>query len=187
MCRRITIIVFILIASSVLCRGQRTMSKQIFASIDGFYNGSLTGGDIEIGRYTINAFWFGSLSLSPYSVELNLDDGNALGKTLYLQSLIYGGYQYRVISSRKRNANLYLGGAIFAGLETFDPFSQLSANIDTGFNKHTFIYGLSPILSFELFVSKVVALSISGKMPINFSSKITAWHYNVGAGVKIML
>ena len=176
-----------LIASSVLCRGQRTMSNQIFASIDGFYNGNLAGGDIEIGKYTIKAFWFGSLSLSPYSVELSLDDGNALGKTLYLQSLIYGGYQYRVISSRKRNANLYLGGAAFVGLETFDPSSKLPANIDTGFNKHTFIYGLSPILSFELFVSKIVSLSISGKIPVNFSSKISVWHYNIGAGVKIML
>ena len=163
------------------------MSKQIFASIDGFYNGNLAGGDIEIGKYTINAFWFGSLSLSPYSVELSLNDGNALGKTLYLQSLIYGGYQYRVISSRKRNANLYLGGAAFVGLETFDPSSKLPANIDTGFNKHTFVYGLSPILSFELFVSKIVSLSISGKIPVNFSSRISVWHYNIGTGIKIML
>ena len=163
------------------------MSKQIFASIDGFYNGNLAGGDIEIGKYTIKAFWFGSLSLSPYSVELSLDDGNALGKTLYLQSLIYGGYQDRVISSRKRNANLYLGGAVFAGLETFDPLSQLPENIDTGFSKNSFIYGLAPLLSFELFVSKTVSLTISGKIPVNFSSRISVWHYNIGTGIKIML
>ena len=187
MCRRITTIVFILAASSVLCKGQRTMSEQLFVSIEGFYNGSLAGGDIMVGRYAINAFWFGSLSLSPHSVELGLNDGNVLGKTLYLQSLVYGGYQYRAISSRKRNANLYLGGAVFAGLETFDPLSQLPENIDTGFSKNSFIYGLAPLLSFEFFVSKTVSLSISGKIPVNFSSRISVWHYNIGTGIKIML
>lgn len=187
MYRRITTIVFILVASSVMCRGQRTMSKQTFASIEGFYNGSLAGGEVTVGRYTINAFWFGSLSLSPYSAELGLDDENVLGEALYLQSMVYGGYQYRVISSRKRNANLYLGGAAFVGLETFDPFSRLPANIVTGFGKHTFVYGLAPILSFELFVSKTVSFTVSGKIPVNFSSKISAWHYNVGAGLKVML
>ena len=187
MCRRITTIVFILVASSVLCNGQRTMSEQPFVSIEGFYNGSLAGGDITAGRYTINAFWFGSLSLSPHSVELGLNDGNVLGKTLYLQSLVYGGYQYRVISSRKRNANLYLGGAVFAGLETFDPFSKLPSNIDTGFSKHTFIYGLTPMMSLEIFVSRAVSLTASCRLPVNFSSKISRLHYNTGAGIKIML
>ena len=187
MCRRITTIVFILVASSVLCNGQRTMSEQPFVSIEGFYNGSLAGGDITAGRYTIDAFWFGSLSLSPHSVELGLNDGNVLGKTLYLQSLVYGGYQYRVISSRKRNANLYLGGAVLAGLETFDPFSKLPSNIDTGFSKHTFIYGLTPMMSLEIFVSRAVSLTASCRLPVNFSSKISRLHYNTGAGIKIML
>lgn len=187
MCNRIAIILLMLVASSVLCKGQRTMSGQTFIGTEGFYNGNLAGGDVTIGRYTINAFWFGSLSVSPYSVELDLNDGKIFGKAGYLQTLIYGGYQYRVISSRKRNANLYLGGAVFAGLETFDPFSKLPSNIDTGFSKHTFIYGLTPMLSLEIFVSRVVSLTASCRVPVNFSSKISLFHYNTGAGIKIML
>lgn len=184
---RIVILLLMFVVPSVLCKGQRTMSGQMFIGTEGFYNGCLAGGDVTVGRYTINAFWFGSLSVSPYSIELDLNDGKVLGKARYLQTLIYGGYQYRVISSRKRNANLYLGGAVFAGLETFDPFSKLPSNIDPGFSKHTFIYGLTPLVSMEIFVSRMVALTASCKVPFSFSSRISLWHYNMGAGIKIML
>lgn len=65
------------------------MSGQTFIGTEGFYNGNFAGGDVTIGRYTINAFWFGSLSVSPYSVELDLNDGKIFGKAGYLQTLIY--------------------------------------------------------------------------------------------------
>ena len=50
-----------------------------------------------------------------------------------------------------------------------------------------FLYGLSPAVSMEIFVSHHFAFTVAAALPVNFSSPISNVHYEAGLGFKVLM
>lgn len=66
-----------------------------------------------------------------------------------------GGYMFRIISNRRRDLNLWLGGTLDFGARQY-----LLPNGTYGIPKAKFLYGLSPKIEFEYFPSTTFSMSI---------------------------
>lgn len=66
-----------------------------------------------------------------------------------------GGYMYRVVSNRRRDVNLWLGGTVDFGARQY-----LLPKDTYGIPKAKFIYGLSPKFEFEYFPSTTFSMSL---------------------------
>ena len=98
-----------------------------------------------------------------------------------------GDYLFRLVGTRSRSVSLYGGAGAFIGYEAVDPLHRIPGTIQTNLSKGYFLYGLQAKLMAEFFVSRTVALTVDGCVPVNFSSPLRRFHFDVGVGVKIML
>jgi hypothetical protein len=81
--------------------------------------------------------------------------------------------------------NLYAGGNAFIGYEVYDPWDRLPANINTGLGTGAFIYGVRPRLEAEVFITKRLAIVISGSAPLTFGS-VSSWlRGDAGVGLRV--
>lgn len=165
------------------CKAQRTMNDRNlltgeyaaqFSSVKDF------GINLSWGRYLLDGFW--NVSASGVSSALQLSTGDRLGLiTLRAE----GGYLHRIASTRSRGLNLYAGGNAFIGYEVYDPWDRLPANINTGLGTGAFIYGIRPRLEAEVFITKRLAIVISGSAPLTFGS-VSSWlRGDAGVGLRV--
>ena len=105
----------------------------------------------------------------------------------YMDIAAKGGYSFRLVGTRSRSLSLYAGGGAFIGVEWLDPTNKIPAYIDLRMSKVQFLYGLYARAMLEVFLGTHVALTFSGSMPVNFSSKTNMLHYGDEFGLKIML
>ena len=138
------------------------------------------GINLSWGRYLLDGFW--NVSASGVSSALQLSTGDRLGLfTLRAE----GGYLHRIASTRSRGLNLYAGGNAFIGYEVYDPWDRLPANINTGLGTGAFIYGIRPRLEAEVFITKRLAIVISGSAPLTFGS-VSSWlRGDAGVGLRV--
>lgn len=161
---------------------QRTLSGQSALGLSARYNGTSVGAEAFFSQYTLNGYWqagiTGDLFDVPLSAGVEMD---------YLDVSLKGGYAYRLTGARSRSVNLYGGGGVFAGVEWMDPEIKLPGYIDIGLPSVVFLYGIYARAMVEVFMGTRMALTLSGEVPVNFSSKITMLHWGVLAGIKILL
>ena len=177
-----TILFLSLALLSFPASAQRTMSGQSSLCISALYNGSSVCADAFYGQYTLGGFWQAGVDGKLYHVRIST------GITLdYIHTVASSGYMCRVAGTRNRLLNLYMGGKIFLGVEITDPWKKLPDYLDTGLADVKFLYGLSPAVSMEIFVSHHFAFTVAAALPVNFSSPISNVHYEAGLGFKVLM
>jgi len=179
---RIIFTALLVIFTAHYASAQRTMSGQPSLHISVLYNGPSVCADAFFSRYTLGGFWHVGVEGKQYNVPVST--GGILD---YIHTVVSSGYMYRVAGTRNRLVNYYMGGRVFMGVEMVDPFRRLPAYLSTGLKDYSFLYGLSPRMDLEIFISRRCAFLLSVGLPINFSSRLGWFHYEAGLGFKVVL
>lgn len=165
--------------------GQRTMRGESFISAevhDTFQPPYGRGADLSYGQYLLGSYWKAGIFATGYT--LTLDDGTPME---YIHAGAYGEWMYRLTGTRSRALNLYGGGGVFLGYEAEDPRGLLGEWEKPDMTGGSFLYGIRPSLEAELFITRRIAVIISGSAPINFTSAHGWLHCQAGAGLRINL
>ena len=173
------------VALMLLAQGasaQRTMRGQYAVSADALWSGTVPGGSLAFGQYLQSSLWEAGLSCRSFARSLSTGD------TLrYLDVCAEGRWSYRLLSLRSRALSLYGGGGVFMGYEWYDPFGKVPDDIDTGLGDGVFLYGVSASLDAEVFVLRRLALVVGASAPVNFSSSLGHFRWEVSAGLRLNL
>ena len=179
--RNITLLLSLALLS-IPASAQRTMSRQSSLCASAYYNGKSVCADAFYCQYTYGGFWQAGLEGKMYNIL------TSTGDTLdYIHTLVSSGYMFRVAGTRNRLLNLYIGGRLFIGSEISDPWNRLPKYLDLGIAAYNFLYGLTPAVSMEVFISNQCAFTLNAALPVNFSSHISKVHYEAGLGFKVLL
>ena len=161
---------------------QRTMNGQSSLCPSVHWTGSSFGAEAFFSQYTLGGFWEAGLSAKQYKKDTSAGvDINSLNIAAI------GNYLFRLAGTRSRSVNLYGGAGAFIGYEAIDPMHKLPSTIQTNLKNGYFLYGLQAKLVAEFFISKSFAFTLNGCVPINFSSPMGWFHYDIGLGMKVML
>lgn len=183
--RKLTVNIILILSLALLsfpASAQRTMSGQPSLHTSVLYNGQSVCAEAFYSQYTLNGYWQAGIEGKKYHVPIST--GNRLD---YIHTLVSSGYMYRVAGTKNRLLNYYMGGRVFMGVELTDPLHALPDYISTGLKPVSFLYGVAPRMDLEVFFSRHCAFLLSAGLPLNFSFKITWFHYEVGLGLKIAL
>ena len=158
------------------------MSGQSSLCLQSSWTGSSFGAEAFFSQYTLGGFWETGLSAKQYK-----KDTSAGVDIASLNIAASGNYLFRLVGTRSRSVNLYGGAGAFLGYEAIDPMHRLPSTIQTNLQNGYFLYGLQAKLVAEFFISKSFAFTLNGCVPINFSSPMGWFHYDIGLGMKVML
>lgn len=173
----------VLFSSHQQAAAQRTMKGQYHIAAQGVIgadSGVPLGGELSFGAYLLNAYMKGWINVTSDSIIL--PTSHRLG---YIPIYVGADYMYRVAATRSRGVNLYIGGGVFLGWEFYDPWKKVPAYIDTGLPDGAFIYGVTPAIDSEFFITKTVAFTLGARSPISISSKTEILKLQLKAGVRI--
>ena len=175
-----------MVVTATLCclsaSAQRTMSGQSSLCLQSSWTGSSFGAEAFFSQYTLGGFWEAGLSAKQYKKDTSAGvDINSLNIAAS------GNYLFRLVGTRSRSINLYGGAGAFLGYEAIDPMHKMPSTIQTNLKNGYFLYGLQAKLVAEFFISKSFAFTLNGCVPINFSSPMGWFHYDIGLGMKVML
>lgn len=180
------IAVLLLFITSIDASAQRTMKGQFFIGAEGIVSVIRPrdhGLALEFGQYTLKGLWSSRCSSTCSSPEIM--PGHRL---TYIDICGEGDYLYRLVGSRSRQFNLYGGGGVFIGYEFYDTFGSLPEHIATELPKTgQFLYGITPRLEFEAFLSRKIGISLGLSAPVNFTSLISKFRPRVTLGFRIDL
>ena len=164
-------------------RAQRTMRGESLISAGAHYPFSAPywmGADLSYGQYLLSSYWKAGVCATEYSTPL--DEEVSMG---YLHAAAYGEWMYRLVGTRNRCLSLYGGGGAFLGYEAIDAWDLLPAERKEEYASGYFLYGLSVSLEIEIFFCRSVAVTIGGRLPMNFSSQFGFFHSQVGVGLRV--
>lgn len=160
---------------------QRTMSGQGSLTVSGAFTGTSVGAGAFYAQYTLGGFWETGLTGCDYVGRVST--GHRLR---YDDVAVAGGYLFRLAATRSRSLNVYAGGGAFMGVELVDPMNGLPAYLDLGVKKVGVLYGVYASAQSEIFVGRRLALVVGGRLPVNFSSRIAHFHWQVGLGLRFL-
>ena len=167
-------------------RAQRTMRGESLLTAEAHYPFSSPywmGADLSYGQYLLSSYWKTGICATEYSHPL---DGEELSMG-YLHAAAYGEWMYRLAGTRNRCLNLYGGAGAFLGYEAVDAWDLIPSEMKEDYASGYFLYGLSASLELEIFLSRRVAVTLVGRLPVNFSSQFGWLHYHAGAGLRVNL
>lgn len=180
--------VVVIIAAAVLtflgtgdCLAQRTAQGESILTGSALTSMTSFGGEVFYGRYLLRSEWGAGVGAVTRTLPVNT------GETLqYLRLEGMGRFMYRVYGTRSRAINAYVGGDLFVGCEFMDPFRRLSATTKLpGYSDAKFIFGLSPRLEGEFFLTPSLGLVVPVRVPVTFLSQFgRAVGVEVGLGVR---
>ena len=176
-------ILLMLSASGMEARAQRTMKGESLVSAGVHYpfsNPYWMGVDFSYGQYLLGSYWKAGVCATEYTYQLAEDI--PMG---YLHAAAFGDWMYRFIGTRNRIVSLYGGPGFFLGYEMPDAWGLIPDSYKGDYSKGYFLYGIRLSLEMEVFLSKRVALTLGGSLPINFSSPFGKFHCQAGAGIRI--
>lgn len=166
--------------------GQRTVNSALMLTAEYSYPFSGNGDDFCLdlccGQYQLNSYWNAGITGNLYSHDLKNES-----MMQYAQIAAIGEWMYRLVGTRNRAVNLYLGGGMFIGYEAYDPFGKLPEYFETGLGVGSFLYGIHAKLEGEFFIWRNVAIVLGGRLPVNFTSPVSKLNYHVSAGLRINL
>lgn len=181
--RSVLIACFVLFSSSQVVSAQRTMKGQFHIDAKASLSADPRmpiGGELSFGSYLLDSYISGWINVTPDYITL--PTSHQFG---YIPINVGGDYMYRVVATRARSVNLYVGGGVFLGWEFYDPFKKVPPYIDTGFGKGNFVYGVAPALESEFFITRTVALTLGARMPVSISSKTEILKLHLRAGFRV--
>ena len=182
MFKKLTLVAFLATICCLSASAQRTMNGQPALRLDAILTDSSFGAEAVFSQYTISGFWEAGVSAKQYatlaSSAISISSLNVVAE---------GDYLFRLVGTRSRSVSLYGGAGAFIGYEAVDPLHRIPGTIQTNLSKGYFLYGLQAKLMAEFFVSRTVALTVDGCVPVNFSSPMDWFHYDLGLGLKFLL
>ncbi len=104
-------------------------------------------------------------------------------KVNYDDIIVNVGYLFKVITNYKHSIALSAGIAANAGYETI---GSLPENITIS-AKNKFTYGVTPIISLDIFIAKSLAINGTIKEYINFNSDMSNYHFISTIGLKFLI
>jgi len=180
----LTLTMTIAMAIGIEASAQRTAERALLLSAAYSYPFGGQGGDfcvdLTCGQYLLHSYWNAGVTGDVYSIPF--EDG---GYMQYAHTAALGEWMYRVVSTRNRAVDLYVGGGAFIGYEAYDPFSRLPDDIESGYNGGAFLYGIHARLEAEFFFCRRAAVVLGGRIPINFTSPFGNINYHVSAGLRL--
>lgn len=180
----------------VLCLGmtasaQRAAEGRLFLDVSpsATFHSSPSGGiSFGVGAYREVSFWRGALSVMDYMQGVKATDGSS-HRYDYVNVTADFDWMWRVAGSYSRVVNLYLGAGAFIGADIPQVLVRLPEQYL--FSGGTcFIYGVSPSVLLEIYMSKRCALTLSGKSPFSFGKSMQynhLWGGQASLGVRIVL
>lgn len=171
---------------------QRTMDGQMFASVS-YVNGlfperALTqiGGEANLGQYILSScYWEAGVRYNPLTKMQTVGSLTA-----------FGGFNYRIASTRNRAFNLYAGGRLFLGVdytEGSNPVEEIVigtgssvqvTDIEVEPGKTRFMIGIDPAVEMEWFFVKKIALVVRVSAPVKFMTQQQFFSGRAGAGLR---
>lgn len=143
---------------------------------------AVSGAEVSYGRYMLSSYWKAGLSgvhYGPLGDEWSGDTGGSL------HLVAQGQWMYRLIGTRDRRLSLYGGGGVFLGCESPGGWQNLGREALEEEERYFFLYGLQAALEAELFLTRKIALTLSGNIPVNFSSQYRHLHCCATAGIRV--
>ena len=163
---------------------QRTMRGESFLGADALWcagtQSPVGGAQIHYGQYLLSSCWKAGVS----AMQLTGTDSDGYSVP-YAHVAAYGEWMYRLAGTRNRMLNLYGGGGVFLGYEAYGPWDEQWSLSGGQGSDGAFLYGLQAGLEAEFFFTRKLALVISGKVPVNFSSPYGWLHATAGAGLRM--
>lgn len=173
---------------------QRTSFGKAFAGIHQYVSGYAvpSGGlGVEGGQYLLHSYWRAGVRAVDWNQKVSGaqdTDGNPVLFDHILWTLS-GGWMYRLFGSYGRRLNLYAGGGAFVGLNHYEVFRKLPAELTGGFPRAEFVYGAEPGLDIEFFPFPRTALVLGVQSSFTFSSSLGTdlWHLSGSLGIRFNL
>lgn len=191
---RLIVLAFCLLLQGLIfeAAAQRTMDGQMFLSTS-YTNGlfperALTqiGGEAGLGCYLISScYWEAGVRYSP------LTKMQTVGSLAF-----YGGFNYRLVSTRNRAFNLYGGGRLFLGVDYTvgsNPVEDIVigntstpqvSDIEVTPGTTRFLIGVDPGLEMEWFFVKKIAFIARVSAPIKFMTQQQFFSGRAGVGLR---
>ena len=176
-----------LVMSCVAASAQRTASGSSCITVNGLFTvpGLSFGGEVDYSRYMLNGYWFAGASVTNRGYVDNVF------KTYvdHQRAAAVGGIMFRLVSSYNRFFSLYGGVDAFAGVGMLDLFKTMPENarkyyLENGHKEVSFIYGGSPRLEMEFYLSELFALTVVGRVPFCGGSGFDWVSLETGVGVR---
>lgn len=175
-------------------RAQRTMNMQSFASVS-YVNGIYPVGTLGLhgfeggyGMYLIDSYWEAGVRVNPLFRLVTVGSAS-----------VYGGYMYRLASTRSHVFNLYGGGRFFVGMDFTigsNPFDDIIIGgestsstqvsvIDTSEAATKLMLGVEPRIEMEVFLLKKLAFVFSAGFPVKFMTQQDVASGRASAGLRL--
>lgn len=141
---KVIVIVSVLFGAANLAYAQRTAAGLYTVSASALTDFSAVGGEVSLGKNLLYSYMAAGVSLNNNAVTVNTGEG-----TEFLRSELFFEWMWRPYHTRDRRFDAYVGGDLFIGMETLDPYSRLKADTyqglkNNGYQRNVFIYGLAP-------------------------------------------
>ena len=135
---------------------------------------------LNYSQYLLNAYW----QVAAYTGNNHIMTSNGIPME-FIDCTIEGGYMHRLVSTRSRSLSLYAGGGAFIGYEFYDPRKELPATIYTNLPTGNFLYGISPRIEAEFFLTRQMAITLGTSAMVNFSSPLVKLRPQLRIGLRI--
>lgn len=173
----------LLFSTPIWSAAQRTMEDQSAVGVELSANiqhlGDL-GVCLNYSQYLLEAYW----QVNVWAGNNHIAASNGYNMQ-YVDCCLGGEYMYRLVSTRSRSISLYAGGGAFLGYDFYDPRKELPATIDTKLPKGNFLYGISPHIEAEFFVTRQLALILGGVVLVNFTSPLVMFRPRLKMGLRV--
>lgn len=155
--------------------------RSIF-TLGSHYNGSSFGAEAFFGQYVLAGYWNAGIKASDYRTPLSTG-----AQMQYVHIAAAGEFMFRLVSTRKRNINLYTGAGAFAGIELVDPFHRLPSYIGLSILGKSFLYGIYGKVLAEFYLGRHFAVTLEGSVPMTFPGRLGWLRWNAGIGMRITI
>lgn len=185
----------LIMAVTLTCIGTATAQRYL----PGQRGLELTGGFVngfELSKRDGQAF-YGNLSMSTYTKKGNrwVFGAEYLQKQfeyreVYLpvaQITAEGGHYFKFLSDGSKTLFFSIGGSAIAGYETLNWGERLLYDGAMLEDKDSFIYGGAISFEIETYLSDRFVLLVRARERIMFGSAIHRFHFQLGAGIKIII
>lgn len=158
-------------------KGQHAVGAEVSADVPNLGDLGLC---LNYSQYLLNSYW--QVYASAGDNHIQTDRGPLME---YVDCFIGGDFMYRLIATRSRSVSLYAGGGAFIGYEFYDPRKDLPANINTNLPTGSFLYGISPRIEAEFFLTRQMAITLGTSAMVNFSSPLVKLRPQLRIGLRI--
>ncbi|MFR3216441.1 MAG: conjugal transfer protein TraO [Dysgonomonas mossii] len=185
----------LMIAVCLICMGSANAQRYLPGQRGLEFTGGFVDG-FKLSKQDGQAF-YGNISMSTYTKKGNrwVFGAEYLQKQfeyrdVYLpvaQITAEGGHYFKFLSDGSKTVFFSIGASALTGYETLNWGEKLLYDGASLKDKDSFIYGGAISFEIETYLSDRIVLLVRARERIMFGSSINRFHFQAGAGIKIMI